>query len=128
MVLVCLQRPLKCDRQLLVDLMNGCLNFNLDAPLGSFDTILEQRDKAVSSDTEKNKTIHFDIFCFLKISKCYRAGKIKILKLYSLNYTLFNSNWSLLHRRKSNYSMLPRVDGTGRVYMMVKVKGECGFY
>lgn len=41
-VLVCLQRPLKCHRQLLVDLMNGCLNFNLDAPLGSFDAILKQ--------------------------------------------------------------------------------------
>lgn len=61
-VLICLQRPLKCDRQLLVDLMNGCLNFNLDAPLGGFDTILEQRSTAVSSDAETIRIIHILIF------------------------------------------------------------------
>lgn len=42
--------------------MNSCLNFNLDAPLGSFDTILEQRSTAVSSDTE---TIIIDFKYFL---------------------------------------------------------------
>lgn len=39
-VLVRLQRPLQCDRQLLVDLMNSRLNFHLDAPLSCFYTIL----------------------------------------------------------------------------------------
>lgn len=41
-VLVCLQRPLQSDRELLVDLMNGRLNFHLDASLSSFDSILWQ--------------------------------------------------------------------------------------
>lgn len=39
-VLVGLQGPLQCDRQLLVDLVNSCLDFRLDAPLSCFDTIL----------------------------------------------------------------------------------------
>lgn len=39
-VLVGLQGPLQCDRQLLVDLVNSCLDFHLDAPLSCFDTIL----------------------------------------------------------------------------------------
>lgn len=42
-MLVCLQCPLQCDRQLLVDLMNSCLDFHLDASLSCFDTILPIR-------------------------------------------------------------------------------------
>lgn len=42
-VLVGLQRPLQRDRQLLVDLVDGRLNFNLDASLGGLDAILWQR-------------------------------------------------------------------------------------
>lgn len=39
-VLVGLQGSLQCDRQLLIDLVNSCLDFHLDAPLCCFDTIL----------------------------------------------------------------------------------------
>lgn len=43
-VFVGLQRPLQRDGQLLVDLMNCCLDFHLDAPLSCFYTILLKKN------------------------------------------------------------------------------------
>lgn len=40
-VLVGLQSSLQCHRQLLVDLMNSCLDFHLQAPLRCLYTILQ---------------------------------------------------------------------------------------
>lgn len=42
-VLVCLQCSVQCDRKLLIDLMDCCLDFHLEAPLSCFYTILKKQ-------------------------------------------------------------------------------------
>lgn len=56
-VLVGLQGPLQCDGQLLVDLVNSCLDFHLDAPLRCFDAILPTvgQDKTLGDGSELKK-------------------------------------------------------------------------
>lgn len=51
---ISLQCSVQCDRQLLIDLMDCRLDFHLEAPLSSFDTILKNRTHFFSmlKDTE----------------------------------------------------------------------------
>lgn len=58
MVLVCLKCSFQCDRQLLVNLMDSCLDFHLEAPLCCFYTILSKTNAQPHKDrVQNNKSV-----------------------------------------------------------------------